>query len=226
MAAPESSHSPAGQETGSRREQKKRRTHQRLMDSAWQLFQERGYDQTTVEDITRGADVAKSTFFNYFHSKQAILDEVALWQIDVISRQVLSGTGVPHSALARIKLVMHAVVDALQSEQELLERAFLFRLSARGKHEGAHRLGSIIHKLVLQGQAEQEIRAEMDARLISGLLMTCFFHSFARHGASAATEQGASQANADPQIPEPDRDFSRSIDALMSGLGGPDWRKS
>jgi len=213
---------PADGQSVSRREQKKRRTHRRLMDSAWQLFQERGYEQTTVEDIAQGADVAKSTFFNYFQTKQSILDEVALWQIDVISEQVLSGAGVPQASLARIKRVMRAVIDALHSEQDLLERAFLFRLSAQGKHEGAHRLGSIIQKLVVEGQTGREIRADLDARLVTGLLMTCFFHSFSRHGAA----REAPPANPDPQVLLSDRGFDRSIDALMAGLGGPDWRKT
>lgn len=225
MAALGSTHlAYSGQEAISLREQKKRRTHQRLMDSAWELFQERGYDQTTVEDIARGADVAKSTFFNYFQTKQAILDEITLWQIDVISQQVLSGADVPDSVLARIKLIMRAVVRALHSEQELLERAFLFRLSAQAKHEGAHRLGGIIHKLVSQGQAQREIRADLDDRLITGLLMTCFIHGFSRHGTRTAPETGTSQADQDPRARE--LAFSRAIDALMTGLGGPDWRKT
>ena len=223
MTALGSTHSASlGRESGSRREQKKQRTYQRLMDSAWALFQDRGYDQTTVEDIAGGADVAKSTFFNYFETKQAILDEVALWQIDVISQQVLSGAHVPDSALARIKLVMRATAGALESEQDLLERAFLVRLSAQAKHEGAHRLGSIIRGLVLQGQAQQEIRADIDAGLTTRLLMTCFFHSFSHHGAESAPESGKTRLDSRDH----ERAFSQSINALMTGLGGPEWRRA
>ena len=53
----------------SRRERKKKETRQRLLEAALRLFQEFGYDDTTVEEITRAADVAKSTFFNYFETK-------------------------------------------------------------------------------------------------------------------------------------------------------------
>ena len=76
--------------TTSRRERKKQETRQRLLECAWQLFQEGGYDDTTVEDITEAADVAKGTFFNYFPTKEALLDELALWRIDLLGGHVLA----------------------------------------------------------------------------------------------------------------------------------------
>jgi AcrR family transcriptional regulator len=45
-----------------------------LMNAAERLFLDHGFDRTTVEDITRGADVAKGTFYLQFSSKTDILD--------------------------------------------------------------------------------------------------------------------------------------------------------
>lgn len=41
--------------------------------SAMELFSRKGFAQTTVEEITRAADVGKGTFFNYFPSKEHVL---------------------------------------------------------------------------------------------------------------------------------------------------------
>ena len=43
---------------------------------AEQLFVERGYAVTTVADIARAAGVAKSTFFYYFATKDALLEDI------------------------------------------------------------------------------------------------------------------------------------------------------
>ncbi|WP_205800294.1 TetR/AcrR family transcriptional regulator [Microbacterium paludicola] len=44
-----------------------------LAEAACELFLERGYEATTVADITRRAGVSRSSFFNYFSSKSAVL---------------------------------------------------------------------------------------------------------------------------------------------------------
>lgn len=44
-----------------------------LAEAACELFLESGYEATTVADITRRAGVSRSSFFNYFASKSAVL---------------------------------------------------------------------------------------------------------------------------------------------------------
>src|ERR1700747_3362092 len=56
-----------------RRERRRLETRERLYRSALELFGERGFLETTVEDITEAADVGKGTFFNYFPTKEHVL---------------------------------------------------------------------------------------------------------------------------------------------------------
>jgi len=44
-----------------------------LAEAACELFLEKGYDATSVADITRRAGVSRSSFFNYFSSKSDVL---------------------------------------------------------------------------------------------------------------------------------------------------------
>lgn len=61
----------------SRRERKKKETYEKLFACAMQLFRTRGYSATSVEQITQRADVGKGTFYNYFPSKEAVVQEYA-----------------------------------------------------------------------------------------------------------------------------------------------------
>lgn len=70
------------------RERKKRRTRQILIQTAIRLFDEHGYDQTTVAAVAAAADVSTKTFFNYFPSKEAVLFADTGERIDLAVRLI------------------------------------------------------------------------------------------------------------------------------------------
>ena len=45
----------------------------RLAEAAFTLFDERGYEQTTVDDITERAGLGRTTFFRYYRSKEDVI---------------------------------------------------------------------------------------------------------------------------------------------------------
>ncbi|MFD0361999.1 TetR family transcriptional regulator [Nocardia sp. GCM10030253] len=57
------------------RERKKTQTRVEIQRHALRLFQENGYEHTTVKQIADAAQVSESTFFRYFPTKE----EVVLW---------------------------------------------------------------------------------------------------------------------------------------------------
>ncbi|MGW0725971.1 TetR/AcrR family transcriptional regulator [Streptomyces mirabilis] len=55
------------------RERKRERTRQALVDAAAEMFERKGYDETTVAEIAAAAEIGTRTFFGYFASKEDIL---------------------------------------------------------------------------------------------------------------------------------------------------------
>ncbi|ABY23566.1 transcriptional regulator, TetR family [Renibacterium salmoninarum ATCC 33209] len=59
-----------------RRERKKAATRQNIADTALRLFLERGYDEVGIRDVAAEADVAVTTLFAHFASKEALVFEL------------------------------------------------------------------------------------------------------------------------------------------------------
>lgn len=60
-----------------RRAQRREQTRARLIASARTLMAERGVDSVGIAEITEGADVGTGTFYNYFQSREELLQAVA-----------------------------------------------------------------------------------------------------------------------------------------------------
>jgi AcrR family transcriptional regulator len=60
-------------EPPNRREEKRRRTHQRIYDTAIRLFQEHGFEQVSVNRIAEASGVSVPTFYAHYASKEDLL---------------------------------------------------------------------------------------------------------------------------------------------------------
>lgn len=111
-----------------RRERKKLETRQALERAALRLFAERGYEQTTVEDIAEAADVAVRTFFRYFSSKQDVLFGDVVTERVTRLRTGLAARPMDESPLESVTAVMDQLdFDGPDEEQQILARMDLMR---------------------------------------------------------------------------------------------------
>jgi len=55
------------------RERKKQKTRIAIQREAMRLFQEQGYEETTIEQIAEAVEISPSTFFNYFPTKEDVV---------------------------------------------------------------------------------------------------------------------------------------------------------
>lgn len=55
----------------------KKKTKEKIMNAAWQLFQEKGYEETTISEIIEKSGTSRSAFYHHFHGKDELLFTVA-----------------------------------------------------------------------------------------------------------------------------------------------------
>ncbi|WP_329027101.1 MULTISPECIES: helix-turn-helix domain-containing protein [unclassified Streptomyces] len=92
-----------------RRERKKAATRQKIADTALRLFLERGYEAVGIREIAAEADVAVTTLFSHFASKEALVFEQ---DVDFEHRlaQAVSGRAPDEPLMAALRREMHAMV--------------------------------------------------------------------------------------------------------------------
>ena len=56
----------------------KRNVKSRIVSAAWQLFYEKGYNGTTVDDIIALSGTSKGSFYYYFNTKDELLNTLSV----------------------------------------------------------------------------------------------------------------------------------------------------
>ena len=140
-----------------RRERRRAEIRDRLFRAALQLFAERGFLETTVEDITEAADVGKGTFFNYFPTKEHVLATFGAERLATIERALerahkgpvlpvlkelatdLAGQVHENPALLRAIYAAHASCAPVRAELQkrlVVARRYLTEIFTLGQQHG------------------------------------------------------------------------------------------
>lgn len=99
----------------------------RLLDAALALFGERGYEQTTVEDIAERAGVSRSTFFRTYRSKEDVIFPVHDQLLAAIRQRL--DTSTEATALLAVSDAVRLVLRHYLSEGERARSRY--RLTSR-----------------------------------------------------------------------------------------------
>ena len=152
-------------------------TRQKLLDSAFALFSERGFYNVTVEEITKSAGVSKGTFYFYFSAKEAVLTEYFLEIDELYARtyQKLSRRLPTEKKLMRMVDVMCSfcqnrcgvaflrIIYANQLLHDKTDVSFLY--------DPERKIRPILREIAKDGKAAGEIPESIDNETFAGEVM-------------------------------------------------------
>jgi AcrR family transcriptional regulator len=157
-----------------RRAQRQQRVRASIEAAALRLFAERGFEETTVEEIAAAAGIAPRTFFNYFAAKEDVILAPLRDESDELRRAIVGRPRSEH-VLESIKTAAGQLPAAYGDETTVLIRMRAMRTSpallGREAQMEQRWIGAIASALAERdGQREPGNRHRLIAHVAVGLL--------------------------------------------------------
>ena len=146
-----------------------------LLAVAVQEFNARGYDATSMEDLSRAAGITKSSFYHHVSGKEDLLFGICLESLRRLEAAVKTAIAeTPESE--RLRAVVHAHVFTSLADQDL--HVVMLR-ELRGLSESRRRqviarrdaYQRLITDIVLADVAARRLRSDIDARYLALTLL-------------------------------------------------------
>jgi AcrR family transcriptional regulator len=154
---------------GGLRERKKVRTREAIEDAALELFEEQGFEVTTVEEIAARADVSTTTFFRYFPTKADVVLSDHGEQLPALRDAILGRPSEETALVAVWRSISEewlAAVDPARTARKAKVVATSDALSGLSFHRGHQWLTVIADALAQrQGRDPDDERASLAARV-------------------------------------------------------------
>ncbi len=156
----------------SRTERKKAKARAELITAALTLFEEQGYEATSIAQITAKADYAVGTFYNHFEGKAELVRAAVVDRLSAARGELgaaLAGAG---PAADKLRAVLLSAGRVMNEDRSLFGLYFETHRSLQAAVVDAHApaMAAMLDGIIAQGQAAGEIRTDMPPHVVGELL--------------------------------------------------------
>jgi AcrR family transcriptional regulator len=152
-------------------------TKRKMIRAAWDLFYEKGYDNTTIDDILLKSKTSKSSFYYYFDGKDSLLSYLSTIFDDEYER--LEGE-MPEEmgSFEKLLYLNHEMNLFIENkiDRELLASLYSSQLVTKGQR---HLLDQnrfcykLLNRIIFAGQQKGELRSDIAVQEITKVYMIC-----------------------------------------------------
>lgn len=144
-----------------------------LLKAAAELFYERGYDGTSIQDLATRLGVAKSAIYHHVPSKEALLSLAVDRALDGLFAEVTKLQSVGGRAIDRLEHLVRGSITVLVDELPFVTLLLRVRGNSETERNALARrreFDQIVTALVAQALAEGDLRADIDPAMTTRLL--------------------------------------------------------
>jgi AcrR family transcriptional regulator len=182
-----------------------------VLETVVQVFNERGYEATSMEGLARATGMTKSGFYNHVSGKEQLLGLAVNRALDALAL-VLGEPGTRQGRpVERLEHVLRRTAEVLVAELPYVTLLLRLRGNTEVEREAMYRrreFDAKVAAIVAEAAAAGEIRADVDPRLATRLLFGMV---------NSVTEWYRPAAGADPGTDVGTAVVELALDALRAG---------
>jgi AcrR family transcriptional regulator len=148
-------------------------TPETLLTVAVRIFNERGYDGTSMEHLSKAAGISKSSIYHHVAGKEELLHRAVSRALDSLFAILEEPGAIRGRAIERVEYVTRRTVEVLMAELPyvtLLLRVRGNTKTERWAMERRREFDQRVADLLKAAAADGDLRADMDIRLATRLL--------------------------------------------------------
>ncbi|MCP9945546.1 TetR/AcrR family transcriptional regulator [Streptomyces somaliensis] len=148
-------------------------TPETLLSVAVGVFNERGYDGTSMEHLSRAAGISKSSIYHHVAGKEELLRRAVSRALDGLFAVLDEGPATRGRAVERVEYVTRRTVEVLVDELPYVTLLLRVRGNTRTERWALERRREFDHRiadLMKAAAAEGDLRSDMDIKIATRLL--------------------------------------------------------
>lgn len=159
-----------------KREIQKENRREEILRSAMDLFSKKGFELTTVEDITRAAHVAKGTFYNFFAKKEDVLLYFLDTEFSKSRKEIQRKISLTSTIAEKIELLIATYIKYIFPNKEFSAVLIKERVMNLGTGSNRNELNLMLHLTELFDEAKQhgEIRSDIDSGHLAEMVFAIY----------------------------------------------------
>lgn len=174
-----------------------------LLAVAVEVFNERGYDSTSMEDLSRRLGIAKSAIYHHVASKEELLRLALDRALDGWSEVAQRAQLLDAPAIDRLEYLVRGTVGVLQAQLPYVTLLLRVRGNTQAERDALSRrrdFDRLVADLVQEAERDGDIRPDVDpaitARLLFGMVNSLVeWYRPSRQGPAGRSPDGSAPAD-------------------------------
>ena len=191
-----------------RMDRKKALTQKKIIAAAVKLFNRHGLEAVSMEQIAEEVDIARGTLYNYFPSKELIVNAYLQETFRDRNEDRLAELQKLPDTRARLTWLLTVLVQGVQAQKQIFEAFMVYRMkqviSFRPPVDAPSGLSVLVREIIRLGQENHELRSDLPVEMLEELFEFVLIEAI-------------KPGYLEPEAFDPHRSINQCVDLFING---------